>query len=213
MKKDEKLIMVVKRGALFKNDNFQGFKLQDETDYTSRILDNFEYIKRGIAEKDDDYKQPIGYCMVVNPASKQVFAYQRASEDLNYFERRLQGKWSWGLGGHIEKIDSRKGNPIHKTLLRELKEEVDFNIVGTPRLLGYINDDDDDVGRVHFGILYVLETDSEVVIPKSLEIKSGRLVPVERLEEICLSPESVVEDWSRISLNPLKAYFQKTKLV
>ncbi len=212
MEKGDRLIMVVKREFLFKDDYFEGFRPQSEKDYSSRILQHFEYIKRKEAEVNPVYKQPIAYCIIVNPRLRQVFAYQRALEDLRCFERRLQGKWSWGLGGHIEQVDVKNGNPIHMSLLRELSEEVDFHMAGTPELLGYINDDNDDVGKVHFGILYVLHTDSRIVRPKSLEIKIGKLMPLERIEEICSSPDFIVEDWSRISFNPLKSYLYETTL-
>ncbi len=213
MEKGKKLIMVIKRDFLFQNDYFEGFKMPNETDYNTRILSNFEYIKREVAERNSLYKQPIAYCIIVNPELRQVFAYQRSLEDLEYFERRLQGKWSWGLGGHIEQVDAVNGDPIHASLLRELNEEIEFNHTGTPKLLGYINDDRNNVGKVHFGILYLLETDSRVVKPKSLEIYNGGLMPIKKIEKICSSPDSIVEEWSRISFNPLKSYLYKSTLI
>jgi predicted NUDIX family phosphoesterase len=213
MKKEEKLIMVVKRDSLFKEDYFEGFKGPDGIDYNSRILENFEYIKRNKAEGDSRYKQPIAYCIIVNPASKHIFAYQRSRQEMEYTERRLSGKWSWGVGGHIEKIDTKDANPIFASMSRELKEEVEIDSIGSPKLLGYINDDNDDVGRVHFGILYVLEVNSDIVKPKDSEVSIGRLATIEELEKICLSSGSIVEDWSRISLDPLKSYFREIKVI
>ncbi len=206
MDKNNSLIMVVNKKHLFRDDSFQGFKPNQDEKYISRILENFEYIKRGVAEKSTIYKQPIGYCLIVNPASKKIFAYERALKKSRSFEKRLHGKWSFGVGGHIEKTDAKNNNPILASLLRELDEEVSFNVLGEPKLLGYINDDKTDVGSVHFGILYVFETDSTEVFPKGLEIQSGELAPIEKLENICFSSHFNVESWSKISLNPLKLY-------
>ena len=208
MNKGDKMIMVVKRDHLFQDDCFEGFKGYEEIDYSSRILKNFEYKKRKLAEKDSLYKQPIGYCLIVNPELKQAFAYQRSSEDSKYFEKRLQGKWSWGLGGHIGQSDAKEGNPIHSSMLRELKEEVEVEMKRKPKVLGYINDDRDEVGKVHFGILYLIETNSKIVKPKDLEINRGELMPIEKLERICSSPDFIVEEWSKMSLDPLKSYLR-----
>ena len=142
----------------------------------------------------------------MNPASQKTFAYERALKKSRSFEKRLHGKWSFGVGGHIEKTDAEESNPILASLLRELDEEVSFNMLGKPKLLGYINDDSTEVGKVHFGILYVFETDSDKVLPRGLEIQTGELAPIEKLEDICFSSHFNVESWSKISLNPLKSY-------
>ena len=202
----EKLIMVVGQELLFGTDYFEGFKPQNETDYESRILKNFKYMKRSLAEEDPTHKQPIGYCMIVNPKTKRIFAYQRSSHDAKYGEKRLQGKWSWGVGGHIDKPDVADGNPLHASVMRELEEEVEIGGETALRVLGYINNDSDDVGKVHFGVLYVVETDSAEVKPTDSEIDDGKMRPVEELERICSSPEFKVEEWSRIALEPLKQY-------
>ncbi|PIU76096.1 hypothetical protein COS75_00800 [Candidatus Pacearchaeota archaeon CG06_land_8_20_14_3_00_35_12] len=208
-KKSEKIIMVVEKNVLFGKDYFNGFRPQNGVDFKSRILKNFQYDKRGNVENNPGYKQPIGYCLIVNPRLKKVFAYQRASQDSKYSEKRLQGKWSWGVGGHIEKIDEA-ANPIHTSVLRELKEEVPreilFKAIGGPRILGYINDDSEPVGRVHFGVLYVLKTNSEKIVPNDPAIARCEFRTIKELEKICSSPEVAVEGWSKIVLEPLKEY-------
>lgn len=209
MNEDEKLIMAVEKELLFGKDYFQGFISKGIIDYESRILKNFKYIKRGLAEKDPSLKQPIAYSIILNKDLKKVFAYQRALKDKEYHEKRLQGKLSWGIGGHIEKIDIKVNqNPIYSSLLRELEEEIEMgDNSSSPKVLGYINDDSNDVGRVHFGILYVIETNS-IIKPKSSELKTGGLKTIAELEHINLSPEYVVETWSKISLKPLKEYLK-----
>lgn len=206
--KNDKWIMAVKREILFGNDYFEGFRPANVVDYKSRILENFEWVKRSYAEKNPQYKQPIGYSIIVNPTSKRIFAYQRPMDE-EYDEKRLRGRWSWGIGGHIEKLDIKScENPIHASVVRELKEEIGIEARNPDLNLGYINNDTDEVGRVHFGLLYIVET-TKVIEPKSPEIKNGELKTIEELEEICRSSESTVEEWSKISFDPLKLYLKR----
>lgn len=206
MDKNEQLIMVVPREKLFGSAHFEGFRPADVTDYQQRILDHFQYMRRGDAEVDPMFKQPIGYVLVVNRRLKKVFAYQRAVKDAHYHEKRLQGKWSWGVGGHIDQEDGEHENPLQDSVLRELQEEV--HIPGSARLhvLGYINHETDAVGQVHFGVLYVAETDAENVSPKDTEMQHGQLRALDELKQLCDTPECSVEEWSRIALEPLKDY-------
>ena len=72
-------------------------------------------------------------------------------------------------------------------------------------MLGYINDDATDVGRVHFGILYLAEIAVRAVVPRAPEIAHGSLRELAELEAIARAPDAAVEDWSRIAWEPLKA--------
>lgn len=207
MAKEDKQILVVERDTLFSEDYFKGFKNHFDKDYESIILSNIKSMRRGDAEIDPTYKQPIGYMLIVNPKEKKVFAYQRSSEDKNYGEKRLQGKWSWGVGGHIEAYELKEENPIKESMKRELSEEIEIlgNVLNT-KVLGYINYDGDEVSKAHFGILYLTEIDGDAR-PKSAEMFVGKLVDINELEKICNSKDCEVEAWSRISLEPLKKYF------
>jgi len=200
------MIMVVKREKVFPSDYFQGFRPADEIDYESRLLQGFAYRSREEMENDPSYKQPIGYALIVNRRARTVFAYRRSSRDGEYREKRLQGKWSWGVGGHIERCDQGNGNPIRMSMLREVGEEVGLRNPGEPEVLGYINDDSDPVGKVHFGVLYVIPTRATTIKPACPELKEGGMRPVEELASLISAPGVVVEEWSKISLPPLLAY-------
>ncbi|MDP2628287.1 MAG: NUDIX domain-containing protein [Nanoarchaeota archaeon] len=219
MSKADQKIIVVENKILFSNGNyFQGFKEAEKTDYELSILKNLKIMRRGStlepanhpegnSELDFNHKQPIGYMLVVNPETKKVFAYQRSSKDEHYTEKRLQGKWSWGVGGHVEPCDGVE-NPIRESRLRELTEEIiiEGETLGM-RNLGYINDDTNDVGKVHFGILYLVEIKGYAK-PKDNEMGSGHMISLRELEEICNSQECDVETWSRIAVEPLKRFLQ-----
>ena len=108
----------------------------------------------------------------------------------------------------LRKFDIGNGNPLHASMLRELEEEVHVDGSITPKVLGYINDDGDDVGKVHFGVLYVIETDSSSVKPNDAEIDGGEFRTIEELEKMNNSSDFEIEEWSRIALKPLKDYLQ-----
>lgn len=208
--KMKKPVMVVKRDLLLGQDHFDGFRAAGDLDYSSRVSNHFEFMERGLAEEDADYKQPIGYVMLVNPQLKQVFVYQRAKKDKDYTEKRLQGKYSWGVGGHIDEDDSYEASkdPIHTSLMREIEEEIGLekSHINNIKVLGYINDEGDAVGKVHFGILYLAETDVQNIEPKG-EMMSGKFMSIEEMESILSQPEVNVESWSKIAFDPIKKLF------
>jgi predicted NUDIX family phosphoesterase len=222
MAKEEQTIMVVNRDKLFgenRKDLFNGFSDYNGIDYESRIVYNYEWMRRGksdddiislesqgkkSAESDPRFKQPIAYCMIVNKRLNKVFAYQRSS---GHNEDRLGGKISWGIGGHIEKLDVDNidgTNPIQISMNRELTEEVDGLGEYKFKVLGYINDETNSVGQVHIGVLYIIETDSENIIPRDSEIEHGEFRSISELEKICEDTNFEVESWSRIAFEPLK---------
>ena len=200
MKKKTNLIMVINKDLLFGDDYFNGFRLSDEINYESRILKNHEYLERNFVEKNFSYKQPIPYAIIINPNLKQMFSYKRANKN----ETRYKGKWSFGIGGYIEKNDKIKLNPIKANFLRELNEEIEISGQFKIKFLGYINDDSDELGKVHFGMLYVVETDARIIKPKDSEIANGKLRNIKELEKICSSDKPIVETWSKIAFEYLK---------
>jgi predicted NUDIX family phosphoesterase len=224
MGKEDQTIMVIERKHLFGQNNqdyFQGFRSADRVNYESRILANHLWMRRGRsdsnltedAESNPDFKQPIAYVIVYNPDLKKVFAYQRSQENAAYQEARLRGNWSWGFGGHIEKADVNLigKNPIQDSMIRELAEEIETADVSKPKIIGYINDDTPHiepgkiaVGQVHFGILYLVEAKTTQIDPKDQEITLIESKFLADLENICALPNTKVDSWSKIALEPLR---------
>ncbi len=203
--------MVVERNQLFSKNTFEGFQAARPDNFEEKILKSFKYLERGVAEIDPAHKQPIGYSVIVNRDLNKVFAYQRSADDKRYREKRLQGKWSWGVGGHIEKFDVKQGNPIRESTLREIEEEIDLKDILKLHLLGYINSEADAVSQVHFGILYVVETSAAEINPRDPEIERGQFRDILFLENLLTSPEIQVESWSRFALEPIKHFLSYKK--
>ena len=202
MAKEDQVIAVVPRGILEEN-LFNRFQDANIYNFEKDILNNLIYKKRGLVDPngdfqgDSNFKQPIGYGVLVNPWNKEVYAYQRTSDENS--DPNLQGKWSWGIGGHIEKsLDL--GNPIVTSLERELSEEVSLNgKITNVQAIGYVNDDSNEVGKLHLGILYILETNSIYAEPKGDEVAQGKFIKLRNLIDLVN-----VETWSQIALAPLE---------
>jgi len=213
MNKMDKQIMVVAREKLFGSQHFEGFCAHHHTkNYLSHILQHYEYMRRGDAEENPAFKQPICYIAVVNPATRKVFTYQRSTDDKKYAEKRLQGKYSWGLGGHVEICDTAHKNPLFASRMREIGEEVESTApFSEPEVIGFVNYETDAVGRVHFGVLCVVETTGDIRI-KDAEIAHGGWKTLSELEQLCNSSDVSVEEWSKLALEPLKNYLGNKSL-
>ncbi len=142
---------------------FQGV-LQDKEEI-NRFRDtvladkNLFYVDRDKAENDPTIKQLIPYSILRR--NEHVFRYLRAPKGA---EARLHGLWSIGVGGHINPVDGDPGYEAYaRAFARELAEEVGINKrANLDKVVGLINDDSNDVGKVHFGIVHEIEVGFEL---------------------------------------------------
>jgi predicted NUDIX family phosphoesterase len=98
---------------------------------------------------------------------------------------------SIGIGGHIREEDGKIDEILQKALQREFFEEVRYRGRFNTKPIGFINDDSNDVGKVHFGICYLINGNSVITV-KEKDILEGNLVPLEDLKKFTL------ENWSKI---------------
>lgn len=194
----ERQVLVVEKKVLFSllGGCFQGFKRVGE-EIIYQIEESAVWMEKEATEHNPKFKQIIGYCSIINNFKKSVFAYCRSKKDKEYPERRLQGMYSIAAGGHIEPCDGKRLNGIIlKSVERELSEEVDFrgSSILAPFFIGGINDDSDDVGKVHFGLYFIKTTSADEVLPKDKEIVSGGLKSIKETKALLLKAES----WSKI---------------
>jgi len=200
-------VLVIKTEKLFPivGGYFQGLRRETNITLVKHLEKSAEWMARNEAEENPKFKQIIGYTAVIHPYIKKAFAYRRSIKDKDYPEKKLQGKYSWGLGGHIKRSD-KKDSYILSSTSRELHEELKTSSYFlNPELIGFVNDDTDDVGKVHFGILFYCISDSAEIYPKDPEIESGRFENIVDLKKICETEN--VENWSRIILPELDQKF------
>ena len=121
----------------------------------------------------------------------------------NQDEERLRNLYSLGVGGHINPAeDSGAGDILMTGLERELREEVD--IAGTYHLepAGYINDESNPVGQVHFGLAYRVIVQNENAEVREKDIMSGSFVSVDEAQSVY--PQ--METWSQIVMKNIDAF-------
>lgn len=158
------------------------------------LLDNqnLTFLERNLAENDPTFKQLIPYVVIQSPAG--VFNYQRGSSSS---ESRLRMLRSLGVGGHIEKEDGGpENNTYWKGLWRELHEEVGLKPSINIKILGFINDDTNEVGKVHLGIVHLLTLESNNIASGEHNLVDCKF---SFLNEIIAASE-LFEPWSRILL-------------
>lgn len=208
-------VLIGERAGFFAGDWPQGF-LPIPADQAVSWLDDAwarsRFESRSDAEQNPTWKQWIPYCVVRRcgsaggpSASREVEALFVVQRTRAQGEARLHGAWSIGLGGHVEAEDAGPTSgslAFDRALRRELAEELDFGerVPPRPRFLGLVNDDRTAVGRVHAGLVYVLDlpgrpgTDSPLRIREISKMRGGWTRLVE-LAELWQNPTRF-ESWS-----------------
>ncbi len=122
------------------------------------ILENHSFRERQEAETNFSFKQVIPYVVVSAPLRPGVLAYLLTQRTNQQQESRLHNKYSIGQGGHINdldfKSDTTNQSPILVGLMREIKEEFHLDGISTCEPVGVLNDDSNEVSRVHLGLVY-----------------------------------------------------------
>lgn len=152
---------------------FNGTMFYQSPEILNNIYTKARPIKRRDCENDPTKKHVIPY-VVLTSANNKIFVTQRTS---NQTEVRLWGRSSVGVGGHVGPIGNYSiAESIMYGMLRELDEELTgmklTNFIAgifKPNLMGYVNDDSNEVGAVHFGLIYNIFVDS--ILAKGVGIK------------------------------------------
>ncbi len=175
---------------------FEGISTNVEP-YLQTLLDpiNTSYQPRDMMESDPGYKQLIPYCIFRH--GERIFYYTRGG---GQGEKRLHAKRSIGVGGHISSVDeNRDDSPYLEGMRREIAEEVYLEAGCTDRCVGMLNDDSNDVGKVHLGIVHIFELDEPKIRPREKDmLETGFATPESLMAEI-----EQFETWSQICLRGL----------
>jgi predicted NUDIX family phosphoesterase len=179
-------------------DGFEFFTPGSRQLMLDEIKDGF-FTSRFDCEDDELLLQAVPYIIIAN--GNRVFTYCRADDIAKYGEPKLFGKWSIGVGGHVNEEDGRELTP---TLDRVLRDEVRFSSqygrhckTGRPQLVGSVLTRALPVDRVHVGLVYVVHTNGRVQ-PASESIAKGGMESIDTLADRMNQYES----WSR-ALIPL----------
>ncbi|MSR60400.1 MAG: phosphoesterase [Planctomycetaceae bacterium] len=189
-------VLVVPTLLFHELGHFQGF-CTDVGPYLKTLLDPayISFRPRDKMEADPSFKQLIPYCIF--RCDGKLFHYERGKTQ---GEGRLHNKRSIGVGGHISSEDQNLFTPVYiEAMHREIEEEVYLEAGYKDTLVGLLNDDETEVGRVHLGIVHIFDLDAPKVRPREKSmLHSGFASPEELIQDI-----NRFETWSQLCLRHL----------
>lgn len=171
------------------------------------------WLFRKDADMMPEFKQVIPYCVV--HYRDAILSYQRGSTG---GEERLHELRSIGFGGHIDPVDTDYDmvaftrNEMFHAVRRELHEELiydeDISIQLTPRVdvrtwyrfRGIINDNSNDVGRVHVGFVFDVDLCTSLVDANEDCISRLMFQSIDSLE----ATKQHYETWSQACIENLR---------
>lgn len=193
-------ILVIPRELFDQLGAFQGIKT-DPLRYLEAILDpaNNFFMDRGQAENDPGFKQIIPYALFHH--ERHYLHYTRGQSG---GESRLHAQGSVGVGGHINPVDERADPLGRETYLAGVEREIDeeLNITGghKNRIVALLNDDRNEVGKVHLGVVHLFDLASKEVSSAEDSLANLAFQPVDRLKGD-LHP--ALESWSQFCVDEL----------
>ncbi len=199
----EEQVLVIERKVIEQVGMFDGLAF-DVDRYLERIFVPGvpRFMPRSQAEHDPSFKQIIPY--VIMTCRGKYLSYVRGRRA---GETRLVAKRSIGIGGHINPIDA-DDSPLFAYLYdnyltavqREVAEEVAIDTAYTDRIVALLNDDSNEVGSVHLGIVHCwILAEPEVAKREQMITQMAFMTP----DELRQTRDSL-ETWSQECLDGLE---------
>lgn len=189
----EEQVLVVERKVVERLGIFNGLMF-DVDRYLSEIFVQGvpRFMNRSQVEKDPSYKQLIPY--VIMSHDGKYLSYIRGKRA---GEARLVGNRSIGIGGHINPVDwTLFSTEPYKTYLeavdREVAEEVSVETSHTNHIVALLNDESNEVGSVHLGIVHYWALDEPKVNKREQMITQMAFMTPAELHEV----KDTLETWS-----------------
>lgn len=191
-------ILVVQTDELRRHIDFQGFLPLSE-DEVHKLYASVKVLplERDKAENDPTYKQLVAYTVV--RGGGLYLTYLRGK---GQGEARLRGNRSIGFGGHINSGDQASlflEDHLKAAAFRELDEEIEIPAAAELRCVGLLNDDSNEVGRVHLGLVYLADLPDLNFKKREKAIAQISLSDAEGLRR----DMEQFETWSRILISSL----------
>ena len=195
----EEQVLVVERKVVEQVGLFHGLNF-NVAPYLDRLFAPGipKFIPRSKAEANPAYKQLIPY--VIMTCNGKYLTYVRGKRA---GETRLVSKRSIGIGGHINPVDHQAPlfgtnfKEIYDTAVqREVAEEVDIQANHTDRIVALLNDDTNEVGQVHLGVVHLWTLDAETVTRKEQMITQLTFMTPGELHKV----RDSMETWSQLCL-------------
>ncbi len=200
---NEEHVLVVHRKTLDQAGAFQGITF-DVDPYLSSLFSEgvADFIPRSRAEQDPTFKQLIPYVILTHGGKYLTYIRGKRAG-----ETRLVGKRSIGIGGHINPIDDQMPlfdtdfrEAYQRAVDREVAEEISVDTNHTDSVVALLNDDSNEVGQVHLGIVHLWSLDSPAVRKREQMITQLAFMNPIELQEV----RDTLETWSSLCLDHLE---------
>ena len=197
----EEQVLVIERKVLEQVGMFQGLTFDVE-----RYLREFfvqgvpRFMPRSQVEENPAYKQLIPY--VLMSYQGKYLSYVRGKRA---GEARLVGNRSIGIGGHINPADDMPlfDTDFYETYLtavkREVAEEVSVETSHTDSIVALLNDESNEVGSVHLGIVHHWILNAPNVSKREQMMTQMAFMTPAELQEV----RDTLETWSGLCLTRL----------
>jgi predicted NUDIX family phosphoesterase len=206
----EEQVLVVERKVFEQVGTFRGLNFEVER-YLDRLFapGGPRFMARLQAEKDPTHKQLIPY--VIMTCGGRYLTYVRGKRA---GETRLVGNRSIGIGGHINPTDDAA--PLFRSdfreayraaVEREVAEEVNVEAGHTDRVVALLNDDSNEVGQVHLGIVHCWVLDAPKVSRREQMITQMEFMTPEELRAV----RDQMETWSQLCLDGLEEMMARSE--
>ncbi len=198
----EEKVLVVERSVLDELGTFHGLKFDVE-----RYLDKLfavgapRFMPRAEAERDPTHKQLIPYVLMT--CGGKCLTYVRGKRA---GETRLVGNRSIGIGGHINPVDDAAPlfnvdyrQVYEAAVQREVAEEINVEAGHTDRIVALLNDDTNEVGQVHLGVVHLWSLEAPNVTKREQMITQMEFMDLDELTGV----RDTMETWSQLCLDAL----------
>ena len=199
----EEQVLVIERKVIEQLGTFHGLAF-DVDRYLDRIFVQGipRFMPRSQAEQDSSYKQLIPYVIMAHQG--KYFSYIRGRRA---GESRLVGNRSIGIGGHINPVDA-DNSPLFAYLYenylmavkREVTEEVSVETTYTDSIVALLNDDSNEVGQVHLGVVHCWDLQTPNVTKREQMITQMEFLGLAELKAL----RDSMETWSQLCLDGLE---------
>lgn len=198
-------ILVVTRALFDQLGAFQGTNT-NVSHYLPTLLnpENNFFMDRGEAEDDPTHKQLIPYCIfrVKDPSGTRYLHYTRGKAG---GESRLHAAVSIGIGGHINPVDQREDHLGMDTYMAGVEREIDeeLNISGshTNNIVALLNDDSNDVGKVHLGVVHMIDLENDNIAANEDAIAN---LTLGTLDDLRGPLYNLLETWTRYCVDTIE---------
>ena len=181
-------VFVVPRAGVPDAGRWQGLRTDGLEAFVAGVERDGQYESRDAMEGDPRFKQIIPYLVLRD--GERYFLMQRTTAGADV---RLHGRYSIGVGGHLNPGDGG----LLGGLRREWAEELVAEFVPDFALVALLNDETTAVGEVHLGAVYVADAAGRSVrIRETHKLTGGFVEPVD-----VTAVRDRLETWSALAFD------------